>query len=189
MSLTNPLGDVPLTDPQAMRALAHPVRLAILSFLQRSGPATATTLAPQVNATPSVVSWHLRHLAGFGLVTDADPADVPGDRRQRWWVAVGKGFRIEATDDPAAQLLADQMYEVALTQVSSWMTNIRPTLPPEWLRTAGLSNTRVALTADELAALDEAIDHLLAPYVHRETPPSEARPVRILRHYMPLEET
>jgi DNA-binding transcriptional ArsR family regulator len=185
MSLTNPLGDVPLTDPQAMRALAHPVRLAILSFLQRNGPATATMLAPHVHATPSVVSWHLRHLSGFGLVTDADPADVPGDRRQRWWASVGKGFRIEATDDPAAQLLSDQMYEASVAQDSAWMTDVRPTLTPEWRRHAGLSNTRVALTADELTALDAAIDELLAPYVHRDTPPDDARPVRFLRHYMP----
>ena len=62
-----------------MRALAHPVRLAILSFLRRNGPTTATVLAPHVGATPSVPSLHLRHLAGFGLVTDADPAEVPGD--------------------------------------------------------------------------------------------------------------
>ncbi|MEV7621866.1 helix-turn-helix domain-containing protein [Actinoplanes sp. NPDC089786] len=188
MPLTNPLGDVPLTDPKAMRALAHPVRLAILSFLQRSGPATATVLAPHVQATPSVVSWHLRHLAEFGLVTDADPADVPGDRRQRWWVSVGQGFRFEGSHDPAAEMLADQMYATANTQVEAWMAEVRPTLPAEWLRHAGPSNTRVALTADELAGLADAIDTLLAPYVHRETPPDGARPVRILRHYLPLEE-
>jgi hypothetical protein len=70
MSLTNPYGDFELTDPQAMRALAHPVRLAILDRLQRHGPATATQLSPHVGATPSVTSWHLRHLATFGLVED-----------------------------------------------------------------------------------------------------------------------
>jgi len=89
-----------ITDPQAMRALAHPVRLAILSFLQRNGPATATALAPHVGATPSVTSWHLRHLAGFGLVADADPDEVPGDRRQRWWKAKARGFSVAMGDDP-----------------------------------------------------------------------------------------
>ena len=45
MSLRNPYGDFEITDPQAMRALAHPVRLAALSYLQKNGPATATQLA------------------------------------------------------------------------------------------------------------------------------------------------
>ena len=71
MQSDNRFGDMEITDPKAMRALAHPVRLAILERLQRHGPATATQLSPHVGATPSVASWHLRHLAGFGLVRDA----------------------------------------------------------------------------------------------------------------------
>ncbi len=97
MDSGNRLGDIEITDPQAMRALAHPVRLAILERLQRHGPATATQLAPDVGATPSVTSWHLRHLASFGLVRDAEPGP---DRRQRRWEAVARGFRFEAPEDP-----------------------------------------------------------------------------------------
>ena len=74
-----------------MRALAHPVRLAILSRLQGDGPSTATALAPLVGATPSVTSWHLRHLAEHGLVRDAD---VESDGRQRWWEAAGHGLPV-----------------------------------------------------------------------------------------------
>src|SRR6187549_3633771 len=94
--MSNPLGDLELTDPAAMRALAHPVRLAILDRLRRDGPSTATELAPHVGATPSVTSWHLRHLAGFGLVRDGEPA---GDRRQRRWEVVARGFRFETPAD------------------------------------------------------------------------------------------
>ena len=75
--MANPYGDIELT-PRSIRALAHPVRLAILSRLQGSGPSTATALAPLVGATPSVTSWHLRHLAEHGLVQDAA---VEGDGR------------------------------------------------------------------------------------------------------------
>jgi DNA-binding transcriptional ArsR family regulator len=191
MSLTNPFGDLQVTDPQAMRALAHPVRLAILSFLQRNGPATATVLAPHVGATPSVTSWHLRHLAGFGLVTDADPAEVPGDRRQRWWKAKARGFSIAMSDDPesvvAARSLSDQLAAAAQQQVSEWIAEVGPALPREWQRVAGVSNTRVPLTPEELAELSARIDELIAPYVHRTEAeaPAGARVVRILRHYLP----
>jgi len=191
MSLTNPFGDLQVTDPQAMRALAHPVRLAILSFLQRNGPATATMLAPHVGATPSVTSWHLRHLAGFGLVTDADPSEVPGDRRQRWWKAKARGFSFEAGEDPesqaAARVLGDQLAITAQQQVSEWTATVEPTLPPEWMRLSGLSNTSVPLLPGELAELARQIDELIAPYVRRAeaAAPPGARIVRILRHYLP----
>jgi DNA-binding transcriptional ArsR family regulator len=193
MSLTNPLGDLPITDPQGMRALAHPVRLAALSYLQRNGPATATMLAPEVGATPSVTSWHLRHLASFGLVTDADPDEVPGDRRQRWWKAAARGFRIEAGDSPesqaAAEVLGRQMLDAARDQVDAWVANTLPALPPEWRRAASMSNTLVWLTPDELRALDEQIDQLLGPYVMRPDAerPAEAAGVRVLRHFLPEE--
>jgi DNA-binding transcriptional ArsR family regulator len=191
MSLTNPFGDLQISDPQAMRALAHPVRLAILSFLQRNGPATATTLSPHVGATPSVTSWHLRHLAGFGLVTDADPDEVPGDRRQRWWKARARGFSFTPGDDPESQAagraLGDQLMITAREQVSEWTATVEPTLPPEWMRLAGLSNTSVPLTPAELERLSAQIDELIAPYVRRRESgaPPGARVVRILRHYLP----
>src|SRR3954469_24311341 len=97
MDSGNRLGDIEITDPQAMRALAHPVRLAILERPQRHGPATATQLAPDVGATPSVTRWQLRQLASSGWVRDAEPGPA---RRQRRWEAVARGFRFEMPDDP-----------------------------------------------------------------------------------------
>lgn len=186
MSLTNPLGDPPISDPQAMRALAHPVRLAVLVHLKRNGPATATALAPHVGATPSVTSWHLRHLATFGLVVDAPADAVPGDRRQRWWMAAAKGLRFPPGADPAAEMLADQLSVMAREQVDQWMAETRPRLTGEWLRVSGLSHTTVRLTLAELSALEDRIDELLAPYVDRGADaPADARRVRVLRHYLP----
>jgi DNA-binding transcriptional ArsR family regulator len=191
MSLTNPMGDLPVTDPQAMRALAHPVRLAVLSCLQRNGPATATQLAPHVGATPSVTSWHLRHLATFGLVLDADPSEVPGDRRQRWWKAAARGFRVEIGEGDeavaAALVLADQLADTARRQVEQWLSETAPRLDHAWARLSGVSNTGVQLTAAELEEIEQRIDELLGPYVTRpdREVPAEARRVRILRHFLP----
>lgn len=191
MSLTNPMGDFPVTDPQAMRALAHPVRLAVLSYLQRNGPATATQLAPHVGATPSVTSWHLRHLATFGLVLDADPSEVPGDRRQRWWKSAARGFRFTMGEGPdaesAARALGDLLLDTAGRQVDTWRAETADRLDHAWLRLSGVGNTRVRLTAAELAEIDARIDELLGPYVLRadHDVPADARAVRILRHYLP----
>nr|BFE87387.1 hypothetical protein GCM10020093_099880 [Planobispora longispora] len=62
-----------LSDPRAMRALAHPARLAILNRLQEEGVATATDVAEVVGITPSAASYHLRMLAKYGFVEDAPP--------------------------------------------------------------------------------------------------------------------
>ncbi len=191
MSLRNPYGDFEVTDPQAMRALAHPVRLAALSYLQRNGPATATQLSEHVGASPSVTSWHLRHLAGFGLVTDGPPPDGVADRRQRWWQAVARGFRFEMPETPegaeAGRLLRTEVMNQALEAAQHWLAETEPTLDPEWNRAAGGSNTLLHVTQDELEALEDAIEDLIAPYVHRGPAgaPAEARPVRHLRMLLP----
>ena len=191
MSLTNPYGDVELDDPRAMRALAHPVRLAILSRLQRHGPSTASRLSPDVGATPSVASWHLRHLASFGLVRDAD---VQADGRERWWEAAGRGIRFVAPDDAgdaegnaAYRALTEQMFLAADHLPRTWLADVEPTLPPRWRKLGGLANTRVVLTATELAGVERAIEEVLAPYVRRDpdTAPRGSRGVRLMRYAMP----
>ena len=191
MSLTNPYGDLEVTDPRAMRALAHPVRLAILGKLNREGPSTATRLAPDVGATPSVVSWHLRHLAGFGLVRDAETG---GDGRERWWEAAARGFRFAAPDDPedaeaaaAYQALSEQMFLQADALPRRWLLDVEPGLPTRWRQLGGLANTRIVVTAAELEAIERGIEAVLAPYVQRDDAdaPRRSRSVRILRYVLP----
>ena len=187
MSLTNPLGDLEITDPQAMRALAHPVRLAILSHLQRHGPATATQLAPHVDASPSVTSWHLRHLATFGLISD----DESPDRRQRYWKAMARGFRYAIPDDPegraAGHELRRALHAANLRQVATWAEEKLDRLEPPWDQLAGASNTRVDVTAEEAEQIQAGIEALLAPYVTRkdEDRPAGTRTMRFLRYHMP----
>jgi hypothetical protein len=124
-------------------------------------------------------------------VTDADPAEVPGDRRQRWWKARARGFSVTVGEDPeslvAARALGDQLAVAAQQQVGEWIAEVGPGLPAEWQRVAGVSNTSVPLTPAELEELSGKIDELIAPYVHRAEAdaPAGARVVRILRHYLP----
>ena len=189
--MSNPYGDVELT-PRGMRALAHPVRLGILSRLQSGGPSTATALAPHVGATPSVTSWHLRHLAEHGLVRDAQ---VDSDGRQRWWEAVAHGFRFSAADEAsleAAGVLSRVMMQQAAGLPERWGREVEPRLEVEWRRSAGVSNTTIEVTADELAEVEAGIEQLLAPYVLRKSTGAHghattpgARRVRMLRYVLP----
>ncbi|WP_435208385.1 ArsR/SmtB family transcription factor [Micromonospora sp. bgisy143] len=189
MSLKNPYGDFEITEPQALRALAHPVRLAILDRLQRHGPSTATGLSSHVGATPSVVSWHLRHLATFGLVTDADGGT---SKRERWWQAAARGFRFSLPDDAegqaAARQLRGEMFARYADAPQQWLLQEEPRLDDTWRGLAGVADTSFVATPDELRQLEETIEELLAPYVRRkedETPPAGAQVVRMLRYLLP----
>jgi DNA-binding transcriptional ArsR family regulator len=189
--MANAYGDIELA-PRGMRALAHPVRLAILNQLQRHGPNTATALAAIVGATPSVTSWHLRHLAEHGLVRDAD---IEGDGRQRWWEAASRGIRFAPPTDggdedrEAYRMLARVITADVERYPSQWEREIEPQLDGEWLALSGLANTRILTTAAELADVEAKIEAILAPYVLRKDDPDDrpdgVRSVRILRYVLP----
>lgn len=187
--MSNPYGDIEL-DARGMRALAHPARLTILTRLQQEGPQTATGLSQHVGASPSVTSWHLRHLAKHGLVRDAEAL---GNGRERWWEASSRGFRVVVDDEAgrrAAQALREALDATEGDQVGDWRRAVEPHLELEWLALSGLSNTTILVTLNELEQVEAAIEGLLAPYVLRKDAPvvdvpDEARMVRIRRHVLP----
>jgi DNA-binding transcriptional ArsR family regulator len=174
----NAVGDLVLTDPRAMRALADPFRLVLHDQLRRHGPATGAELAAHVDATEPAVEEHLRELEAVGLVTS-------GDR----WEAVGKGFVFEIPDEPEGQAAARELSRVMLLQYVDlprrWVAEDEPRLELEWARAAGLFNARVAVTPDELRGLQEGLEQLLEPFLTRDPAPAEASHVRILGYFMP----
>src|SRR5215217_7648436 len=78
-----------LTDPKAMRALAHPVRLALLEALADAGTLTATEAGERVGKSPANASLHLRQLAKYGYVVEAEG----GTGRKRPWKLKNLGMR------------------------------------------------------------------------------------------------
>ena len=85
---------VEITDPKAIRALAHAARLEVISELYSTQVSrTATELAQQTGLTPSAMSYHLRALQKWGIVA---PAATAGDARERRWKAAGTDFTINS---------------------------------------------------------------------------------------------
>lgn len=158
-----------LRDPRALRALAHPVRLAILEHLRSIGPATATECADVTGQSPSACSYHLRALAKWDLVTEADGRD----RRERRWASKGP-FVIGDHDEPrradlaaAEHQLTAQVLERATSRALAWM-DASDDEPKAWRDVTVISNHALRLTADELGDVLEKIESLLAPYVAGE---------------------
>jgi DNA-binding transcriptional ArsR family regulator len=99
-----PDGDLVLSDPKAIRALAHPARLAVLEVLLQGRELTATQCAQIAGLSPSAMSYHLRAMERWGLVERA--ATAPSGR-ERPWRGKGTGLRVESAA-PAATVAAEQ---------------------------------------------------------------------------------
>lgn len=90
---------VSITDPQAIRALAHDARLIVLDELFASQTTrTATELASLCSLTPSAMSYHLRALEKYGYVVRAASE---GDARERRWKAAGERLELNTHDGSA----------------------------------------------------------------------------------------
>ncbi|MEU8179814.1 helix-turn-helix domain-containing protein [Micromonospora sp. NPDC049044] len=181
-----------ISDPQVMRALAHPARIALMEYLAaRDGGGTATECAEVVGLSPSATSYHLRELAKFGLV---EQAPSRGDARERVWRVRSAGLRVDAGRDagPAARAAEQAVVEAyaarAMERVRDWSRRAGDE-PAEWYDNALFNDTLLLLTAEELAGLNEAVLALLRPYQARRReadPPQGARTVAVQYRTVPL---
>ena len=109
---------VRISDPQAIRALAHEARLAVLEELfSAQTTRTATELAARCGLTPSAMSYHLRALEKYGFV---ERAASEGDGRERRWKAAGEDIVVKSFgESPAAR------YAFLDVQINSFRERIR----------------------------------------------------------------
>ncbi|ADJ46693.1 ArsR family transcriptional regulator [Amycolatopsis mediterranei U32] len=170
-----------IEDVELLRALAHPLRSALLNHLTAVGSRTASECAEAVGSTASNCSWHLRQLAQFGLVERTEGEDG----RERPWRARQVGLELgELADDPArraAQLGvvgATLSHEQELTQ--RYLDSLDD-LDPAWRAATGLNTYALRITPAELTQLTEAIDALVRPFVGaiRTDAPAGARSVHV----------
>jgi predicted ArsR family transcriptional regulator len=182
-----------LTDPKEMRALAHPVRVALLELLTRDGPMTATEAGEALGESPANMSFHLRTLAKYGFVEEAPG----GTGRQRPWRRVGLGNSWDLDSDDAATAaaakgLTDQFAQRTFERRREWEVT-RASYPKAW-RDADFTYDAVAyLTPAELAELGAAIRRLLDPYAERlldhSKRPADAGPVALSATGYPIPPT
>jgi hypothetical protein len=158
-----------------MRAMTHPVRLALLDALSLEGPLTATQAGELIGEPPNTCSFHFRQLAKYGFVEEAGPA--PG--RSRPWRLVSSGMHYtDLHEDPdtaiAARQLDTMLRERYLARLDAFYAT-RSSLPREWQEVTGGSQATLYLTPAELRQVDEEIMAVLDRYLGRFTDP-ERRP-------------
>jgi DNA-binding transcriptional ArsR family regulator len=175
MSEGTPRSVKKLTDPRALRALAHPIRMSLLGLLRMEGPLTATRAAELLGESSGSASFHLRQLAKYGLVEEAGG----GKGRERPWRATAMFTNwSDVTHEPevaaAAGLLNSVVAEFYFEQMMRWL-EARQRESEEWQRASQFGDTFLYVTAEELAGLGEKTQELVDQYLDRLTNP-ELRP-------------
>ena len=174
-----------LQRPEQLRALAHPRRLQIMDLLIAEGALTATQCAVELDDSAASCSYHLRQLARFGFVEEAEG----GQGRNRPWRWVPIGNRIDIGDTPAERSAAEAL--VALIDAGK-LDRIRRYQERQatdpWRDSASSSAWSIRVTEEELRQLESGIAALLAPLQLRTfagEAPAGSRMVDALTYLMP----
>jgi predicted transcriptional regulator len=189
-------GRLNLTDPKAIRALAHPVRWALLEALSQAGTLTATQASEMLGESPANCAFHLRTLAKYGFVEEAGG----GRGRERPWRQSYDGMSWRTrTDDPQASAAAEALDQVwldrsltramqGLTSMAKWPKGLEDSL--------GATTTRLYVTAAEAdqlySEISEVFERLVGMhhrYADRRDPklrPADAVPVEFVLMAYPV---
>ena len=156
---------VEITDPRAIRALAHAARLEVISELYSTQVSrTATELAAQTGLTPSAMSYHLRALQKWGIVV---PAPTEGDARERRWKAAGTDFAINSgggAASPVVDLELDAFRRRAAAYARTRDERRRAGVPAEAPTAVVLASELLYLTREQQADLTRRLFALLSEY-------------------------
>lgn len=179
-----------LTDPKALRALAHPIRLSLIGLLRTEGPLTATRAAELLGESSASCSFHLRQLAKYGMAEEA----AGGQGRERPWQATAMATDIPSVADTPEFAAASGLYRSVLAEryfdwLMQWL-EARPDEPAEWQRADLFGDRMLYLTADELGDLGARVRDLVDEYVDRtgrpELRPHDARLISFLLLAFPM---
>ncbi|RBQ15431.1 transcriptional regulator [Spongiactinospora rosea] len=173
-----------VTDPRTLKAVAHPLRLRLLSLLRTDGPATASELARRVAESSGLTSYHLRELAKYDFIEE-DPDQR--DARERRWRAVHRylswdNAEMAATEEGRAAVAAIRQRQIELlirsneefeAQAATWSA--------AWIEAAGISDDVVRLTPATLTELYRRWEDVLRELAARDAADPAAEQVVI--HY------
>ncbi|MCE7012029.1 helix-turn-helix domain-containing protein [Kibdelosporangium philippinense] len=149
----------------------HPVRAALLALLRERDTVTSTQAAQALGFSSGLCSFHLRQLARYGYVEEADASDG----RARPWRLAG-----QPAAGPDLGLLARELEDEGYRR---WLHN-KGSAPTEWSIDDTFSSV-IFLEPAELAEVGAQIRAVLARYATRDPSPA-ARPVAAVARLFPL---
>jgi predicted transcriptional regulator len=176
-----------IRDPKMMRALAHPLRVALIEAIGQSETKTltATEASELLGESPANCAFHLRTLAKYGFLEEAGG----GRGRERPWRLRYRGMElVPPWQDPETKLAAEA---AATIWIDRWLSRARDRImrvlgyPADWQEAAIASQRYLYLTAGEAKELGAAMHRLFEPYDPRTQDPA-LRPPGSLPHELLL---
>ncbi|UVS82622.1 helix-turn-helix domain-containing protein [Actinokineospora sp. UTMC 2448] len=173
-----------ITDPQRLKALAHPIRWKLLDALSIAETATATQCAAAIGESVASCSYHLNMLAKYGFVEQAEG----GQGREKPWRLAERerSYDHEGLDEEgvlAAEAATDAFLEHEFDRVRTYLRG-HGRESEEWRRAFSLMGMHAHLTPDEAIGLQAEVQSLFDRYRDRSDNsalrPSGSRPVRFL---------
>lgn len=170
--------------PRSLKALGHPLRVAMLGLLRADGPATASELARRLETTSGATSYHLRQLERHGFVADA--RDL-GTGRQRYWEArhdytTFDRSRMRGDDD--ALVLFDEVMRLSSSlregEVARWIES-QDDWGDAWTDAAAGDDFLLYVNQSELVELVDSVRLLIGSLAKRpgDEVPDDAEAVRV----------
>lgn len=162
-------------DAAVIRALAHPVRLAILQFLAIRGAATSGACARFADIAAGSASYHLHALAKAGLISRVEADDA----RQTVW-EVDASPAVDLDLDGSAAKVTLRLAAAARNEaiVREYLTD-RESLPEAWQDSFTYQNV-LALTIGEFRELGNRLEGLVSDYRPATVPEGGGRGERRL---------
>lgn len=193
MPLKSNVGTRTFTDPLALRALAHPLRLEIFRLVGREGALTAADAARQLDISHALASHHLRQLAKYGFVEEAHATDG----RARPWRVTSTSVDVAPTE-PEAREAADvlQRYAVerAAHDLSAWQQR-RGAEGEDWSDLPGAWSGLLYLTREEFEQALREWHAIVRPLVDKrpigqhDQRPADALPIAYTLIAVPVART
>ncbi|WP_329003841.1 helix-turn-helix domain-containing protein [Kribbella sp. NBC_00709] len=175
---------VVITDPRAIRALAHPARQRVIDELYNGRVLTATECAELVGLTPSAMSYHLRALEKWGIL---ERAEESADGRERPWRARASSLRIDSTSAGAGRLAGQAIMRSAVNGVLEQFQDMADDDP--WDDVSMMSRTRLWLTHEEAVRFSKELNDLVERFKKKRTQsdhPAAARQISSLYAVVPI---
>lgn len=161
----------PATTIEALRVIAHPVRINLYELLVEHGRSTVSELAARAGLAVGSVSYHLQQMQKAGLAKDS--AIRGADKRQHWWEAVPGGLRWSPADflqSPSGREISSlgqqALAERRLRRLAHWQRTW-PEWGEEWADAALGTDVAIALTPQELAEMGAELQEVVRRWAAR----------------------
>jgi DNA-binding transcriptional ArsR family regulator len=154
-----------------MRAMAHPVRLRILSLLT-GAPLTAAEVARELGLTHANASYHLRTLLAGGLIVPAGEEKIRGGVAKRYRYDAGRDEEADHRRPPRSAGEIRALYAAAAHEL------IRRSTQGDWTARKSMTDAELWIDPDTWEELRERMTRLSRDLHAAALPPRTPGAVR-----------